>query len=88
MPINSRLTRMRCCEAPENLTCRTALERWHACEKMIKSGKVSKICGESGNWRDMSLIACRPGIDGPPDWKDKDKPEDMTSVSPKKKKKK
>ncbi|KAK1975162.1 hypothetical protein LZ30DRAFT_606272, partial [Colletotrichum cereale] len=68
-----RLRRM-CCEYPNHNMCRVALERWHICEEAKKKGKLNGSCGDFGQNSDFSRIACRPGIDGPPDWKDEEKP--------------
>ncbi|KAK1967201.1 hypothetical protein LY78DRAFT_680326 [Colletotrichum sublineola] len=68
-----RLRRL-CCENPDHHICRVALERWHICQAAWEKGKRMGSCGDFGQNSDFSRLACRPGIDGPPDWKDEEKP--------------
>ncbi|KAK1599690.1 uncharacterized protein LY79DRAFT_665319 [Colletotrichum navitas] len=68
-----RLRRM-CCEWPDNNVCRVGLERWRICDEAWRQGKSMAGCGDFRQNSDFSRVACRPGIDGPPDWKDEEKP--------------
>ncbi|KZL83141.1 hypothetical protein CI238_06498 [Colletotrichum incanum] len=68
------MLRQKCCANPDHNMCRVALERWHICQEAKKNGKHPSSCGDFGQNSDFSRIACRPGIDGPPDWKDEEKP--------------
>ncbi|KAK2004558.1 hypothetical protein LX36DRAFT_706272 [Colletotrichum falcatum] len=69
-----RLRRL-CCDNPDHNVCRVGLERWHVCQEALKQGKRPGSCGDFGQNSDFARVACRPGIDGPPDWKDEEKPK-------------
>ncbi|KAK2032120.1 hypothetical protein LX32DRAFT_661472 [Colletotrichum zoysiae] len=67
--------RQKCCENPDNNICRVGLERWRICDEgWRKNGRLPTSCGDFRQNSDFSRVACRPGIDGPPDWKDDEKP--------------
>ncbi|EFQ27877.1 uncharacterized protein GLRG_03021 [Colletotrichum graminicola M1.001] len=68
-----RLRRM-CCDYPDHNVCRVGLERWRICDEAWRQGKSLAGCGDFRQNSDFSRVACRPGIDGPPDWKDEEKP--------------
>ncbi|KAJ0166926.1 hypothetical protein CTA2_5235 [Colletotrichum tanaceti] len=70
-----QMLRQKCCANPSHNLCRVALERWHLCQEARKKGQHVGKCGDFGQHSDFARIACRPGIDGPPDWKDEEKPK-------------
>lgn len=67
--------RRRCCNQPERKMCREALVRWRYCNDAARRGGLPPVlCIVTKWWWERAHQACRPGIEGPSDWVDPDKP--------------
>ncbi|KAL2878114.1 hypothetical protein SGCOL_006643 [Colletotrichum sp. CLE4] len=67
--------RYKCCNQPERLFCKESIEKYRFCQAAARMGGVPPlVCRVTQQWNERSRQACRPGIEGPPDWVDPDKP--------------